>query len=195
MASNGWRYWSITRCSADKLPSLPQRPCMSRLSAMAHGGAIAAAWDDLPGSPCGCCNPGCHPPPHSRVPVAGPAAPPAPHQRPAARESWRTRAVSVEGHRQPIPLLEQPQRQDGRGLCCSPPPICSGSLPAHSSSLIEANLVMVLIMASVSVRCSASLSWSNYSHQFDELVAQRPRRVCRRDASMVYLSLAWFFHR
>ncbi len=54
---------------------------------------------------------------------------------------------------------------------------------------------MVLIMASVSVRCSASLSWSNYSHQFDELVAQRPRRVCRRDASMVYLSLAWFFHR
>lgn len=65
----------------------------------------------------------------------------------------------------------------------------------HSSSLIEANLVMVLIMASVSVRCSASLSWSNYSHQFDELVAQRPRRVCRRDASMVYLSLAFSFER
>ncbi len=53
---------------------------------LAHGGAIAAACDDLPGSPCGCCNPGGHPPPHSRVPVAGPAAPPAPHQRPPHRK-------------------------------------------------------------------------------------------------------------
>lgn len=53
-------------------------------------------------------------------------------------------------------------------------PSMFGHRRAHSSSLVGANLVMVLIMASVSVCCSATLSWSNYSHQFDELVAQPP---------------------